>query len=365
MDQLYKIALSFLPKINADFVFNMQEKGVTPEEIFTMSSSEVSNALQIDENQFSLNNREEAVSRAEVELKFMKRHSIRAYYLGDRDYPNLLRETATPPVILYQLGEGDLQSDHIISIVGTRKCTAYGYNFCKQLVDYLTPAYSDLIVVSGLAYGIDEAAHEASLSCGCKTVGVLAHGLDMIYPAAHRNLAQRILKAGGCLLTEYPSGEKPYRQRFLERNRIVATISNGVVVVESDVKGGAMSTASIAFSYSRDVLALPGKLSDKVSSGCNLLIRQHKADIITCPEDVEHSLMWESDRAVQPQKSLFPEIEGDAKIIYDILLTHEKATIDMVKELSGLHISKVMEILTEMELDDIVIRHPGNRFTIL
>lgn len=367
METLYKTALSFVGRMNADLAIHIADCGLTPEDFFRLPEGELQNVLSLQKELIrECFQRDKALERAKKELEFTERHSIKTHFILDDDYPEYLRETSSPPVVLYQLGDTTLDSPHSISIVGTRHCTTYGFNFVTNLVEYLSARYPDLVVVSGLALGIDSSAHIGAVRSGRPTIGVLAHGLDTLYPAQHRGLVQDMLAKGGSLLTEYPSGERPYRQRFLERNRIVATISRGVLVAESDVKGGAMSTASIAFSYSREVMALPGKVSDKYSSGCNKLIRDHKASIVTSFPDVEEILGWNPESKFQDSEipGLFPELDPDSKKLHDLITYHELISIDDLIFKSGLPVSKVMEILTEMELDGIVVRKPGNRFAL-
>lgn len=285
----------------------------------------------------------------------------------DDDYPTRLYAVEDAPIFIYVLGAADLVSRHIISVVGTRKPTAYGIGFSGSLVKDLATYFPDLIVVSGLAFGIDAAAHRGALEAGVTTIGVVAHGLNMIYPAAHRDLARSIIQQGGALISEYPFDSQPYRQRFLERNRIVAGISDVTVVVESDIKGGAMSTANTAFSYSRDVMALPGRISDKLSSGCNHLIRKQKAHIITSPADLIELTGWQPlDLKIDTsQRNLFPELDGDTKIIYEALrFSQEPLTTDRLHMLTLIPMPQLMSILGEMEFDGIIIRHPGNRYSI-
>ena len=195
----------------------------------------------------------------------------------------------------------------------------------------------------------------------------MAHGLNMIYPAAHRDLARRIIHAGGALISEYPFGSQPYRQRFLERNRIVAALADVTVVTESDIKGGAMSTANTAFSYSRDVMALPGRVTDKLSSGCNHLIRKEKARIITGVADLIELTGWKPlDLKIDTtQRNLFPELEGEPKLIYETLKYEKEPMLtDNLHRLTLIPISRLLSLLGELEFDGIVIRHPGGRYSV-
>lgn len=367
-DVTLKIALSFVKGVNRELVLRMEECGVTPEDFFRMDSQELSDALRLAKGtKFPQLEREEALFNARKETELIERHHIRVHFLLDSSYPVRLYQTDQAPVVLYQLGETELDVPHIINIVGTRKPTAYGLSFCKRLVTDMAAYFPDLVVVSGLAYGIDAATHKASIEAGVKTVGVVAHGLQMIYPAQNRELARSIIAKGGSIVTEYPFGSTPYRQRFLERNRIIAALSDVTIVAESDIRGGALSTANTAFHYSRDVAALPGRASDQLSSGCNELIRKQKASLITCAADLIELTGWQPfDMNVDTrQRNLFPEMEGDAKLVYEaIRFSSEPMQADHIRHQTSLPMPKLMALLGELEFDGIIIRHPGNRFSL-
>ena len=365
---VYKIALSLTKGMNAESVRHLSDSGISPEEFFTTDTPALSDRLELlPGHRFERMVRDEALFKARKEYELTLRHNIRPYFLLDEDYPVRLTQITDAPVILYQLGDADINASHIVSVVGTRRPSPYGVDFTGKLITELAEYFPDLTVTSGLAYGIDAAAHKAALDATAATVAVVAHGLDMIYPAAHRELARMILKAGGAIVSEYPFGEKPYRQRFLERNRIVAALADVTVVVESDIKGGAMSTANMAFTYSRDVMALPGRISDQLSAGCNHLIRKEKAHLISCAADLIETTVWQPlDKKINAsQRNLFPELDGDPKIIYDTLrFSREPMQLDRIFALTLIPVARLMAALGEMEFDGIIIRHPGNRFSI-
>ena len=255
----------------------------------------------------------------------------------------------------------------MISIVGTRKPTPYGLDFCNRFVDELAGYFPDATIVSGLAYGIDAAAHIKALDKDIPTVAVVAHGLNMIYPAAHRNLAKEIIRSGGSILSEYPFDTAPFKPNFLARNRIVAGLSDVTIVVESNVKGGAMSTANFAFLYNRDVMALPGRISDEQSSGCNLLIRKNKAHLIECAADLMGITGWQpmGISVDTRQRNLFPELDGDSGKIYELLkYNKEPVQMDHLVHATGIATSKLMSLLNELEFDGVIMRHPGNRYSL-
>lgn len=363
----YRIALSMTPRVDAEVIRKMTDEGISPEDFFSLGTTELSERLGLNQSiRFEKMAREEALFAARKEMEAITHHRIRTLYLGDNDYPVRLSQIPDAPVVLYVLGETDLDSRHIMNVVGTRKPTPYGVGFTQKLVTDLAVYFSDLTVVSGLAYGIDSAAHTAALEADVTTVAVVAHGLNMIYPAAHRDLARRILHEGGAIISEYPFGSPPYRQRFLERNRIVAGLSDVTVVIESDIRGGAMSTANSAFSYSRDVMALPGRITDKLSTGCNHLLRKEKAHLITGAPDLIELAGWEPlDLKIDTtQRNLFPELEGDARIVLDAIARfHEPLQIDRISHITGIPIPTLMSVLADLEFDGIVTRHPGNRYS--
>ena len=364
-----KMAFSFLKKkINSSFLQNMESIGISPVEFFEMDTKDITNRLGIyHDHAFDKLAREEAVAHAKAEWEKIQNHNITPLFILDDDYPYNLAETYDPPIILYKLGEADLTGEHILSVVGTRKPTLYGIEFCKKLIEDLSVYFPDAVIVSGLAYGIDANAHVKALESGLLTIAVVAHGLNMIYPAANRNIAKEIIRKGGAILSEYPFGVKPFKPHFLARNRIVAALSQATVVVESNIKGGAMSTANYAFMYNRDVMALPGRSSDDLSSGCNLLIRKNKAHLIECAADLIETTGWQplNMKIDSRQRNLFPELEGTAKQIYELIkLNLEPVQIEYLAQSTGIAASKLLATLGELEFDGIIIRHPGNRFSV-
>ena len=367
-ENIYKLATVFLDGLTTEMVKAFPEVGLDAETFFTLPDSELKQLISSVKNvDFGLYKRVEAVAKAVKEQEFMDRHGIKALYVHDSAYPPRLAEIATPPKILFVLGDTEFNTEHIISVVGTRRCTQAGMEFCRRFVEDLSPLFPDLWVISGLAYGIDSVAHTAAIASERPTGAVLAHGLDTLYPAAHRNLAKDIIRTGGALISEYPSGVTPYRSRFLERNRIVASLSDATIVIESEIKGGAMSTANTAFSYSRDVFAVPGRPSDLMSSGCNHIIRREKARILTSATDFIEDMDWRPSgiKVESRLRCLFPELEGDPRIVYDcIRFQREPLTPDAIHSATTLPVAKVMAALGELEFDGIVTRLPGNRYEL-
>ncbi|MCH5230777.1 MAG: DNA-processing protein DprA [Muribaculaceae bacterium] len=368
-EMVFKMAFSFLKgKLTADLLREFESRGVTPEEFFTLPTKELVNRLGIPQNHdFDKMAREEALTLARNEAALIKNHNITPLFVLDEDYPPQLAETPDPPLILYKLGEAPLDLDYMVAVVGTRKPTPYGLDFCNRIVDEIGDYFPDVEIISGLAYGVDAAAHRKALEKNLKTVAVVAHGLNMIYPAANRNLAKEIIRSGGAILSEYPFGVQPFKPNFLARNRIVAGLSDVTIVVESNIKGGAMSTANYAFLYNRDVMALPGRSIDDLSSGCNLLIRKNKAHLVTCAADLIEVTGWQPLNLPLDTsgRNLFPELTGDNKKIYDTLkYSSEPMQIDQLVHLTGIVASKLLALLSELEFDGIIMRYPGNRYSL-
>ncbi len=364
------MALSFVPGTDASLVRQMEKTGVTVEEFFASPQQELAVRLNIKFAPFlDKMVRDEALSKAKRESIFMERHGIKSFSMTDDDYPSRLTDIDRAPMTLYRLGEANLDAEDMMSIVGTRHSTSYGTRYVGKLVEDLASYFPEMVIVSGLALGIDSAAHEAALKSSLPTIAVVAHGLNTIYPAVNRDLARRIVASGGAILSEYPSGVTPYRSRFLERNRIVATMTDAVLVAESADKGGAMSTAAVASSYGRELLALPGRIGDEMSAGCNRLIRSQKALMAGSATEIMAMLGWQPKsimNASPKQRDIFPELEGREKLIYDALrFSQEPMPIDALRERTGIPIHDLMASLGEMEFDGIIERLPGNRFSLI
>lgn len=367
-EQIFKVALAMTRGVTLEIVRRMQEIGVEAEEFFHTDDYKLSEkfGLKCQLECFDCTNREKALLAARKEVEFLRQHHIKTLFISDDDYPARMAECHSAPIILYQLGDCDLNAVHNVSVVGTRRITPYGADFTRRFVKELGEYIPDLCVWSGLAHGTDSFAHQAAIDSGLTTVAVLAHGLDTIYPAVNRELAKRIIKSGGALLTEYPVGIKPFRGNFLERNRIVAWSTDATVVVESELKGGAMSTANHAFVENREVFALPGRTSDPMSAGCNHLIRNHKAGLLSSAADFIEIIGWQPAevKVTSQSRSLFPELEGENKVIYETLQrSSEPMSLDSLHDASKLPVANILSILMELEFDGIVIKYPGNRYS--
>ncbi|MDE6811187.1 MAG: DNA-processing protein DprA [Muribaculaceae bacterium] len=367
-DNTYKVALSMLKGATFDLLSHIQERDMTLKEFFSFTDKKLRDALHIQNAEFiDASIRDKALKYAIKEEEFTDRHHIHIIFIEDNDYPSRLSAAADPPLVLYMLGDCDLNCNEILGVVGTRKISPYGADCERKIISELTGYIPELCIVSGLAYGTDAIAHSGALEAGCPTVAVVAHGLDTIYPANHRDLARRIIKGGGAIITEYPSGTPPYKGRFLQRNRIVACMTDATLIIESPIKGGAMSTANHAFNENREVMAIPGRINDVMSEGCNHLIRKNKASLVTSADDIMDLLSWKSRNGIRPAevRALFPELEGNNRIIYDSLRQlQQPVTPDSLRSMTGIAVGMIISALTELEFEGLVMRHPGNRFSI-
>jgi len=308
----------------------------------------------------------EAVHRAEEEMEFAERNHVRVLTLGDEDYPRLLRECKDAPLVLYYLGTASLNRARVVCMVGTRRITQYGKDLCRYFVEGLAQTYPDTLVVSGLAYGVDIHCHRAALANGLDTVAVLAHGLDQIYPASHRQTAVEMTKQGG-LLTEYMTGTRPDKGNFVRRNRIVAGLSSSIIVVESAHKGGALITAELGNSYDRDVFAFPGRVGDPYSEGCNKLVAHQQAQLITGVDDFLEAVGWENPRlqpTAEKQMEIFPELSEEAQRVVGTLDKREAKAINQIVVEANLPFSQVSSLLFELELQGIVEVLGGARYRL-
>lgn len=306
------------------------------------------------------------IERAGKELEYIRINKIKCLFYPEENYPEKLRYCEDAPLVLYVRGTLDLVGKKILSVVGTRRPTSYGLEACRKLIRDLADRYSDLVVVSGLAYGIDHCAHKTALECGLETVAVLGHGLKFLYPSIHRHIAGKI-ELSGALVTDFTSAEKPERNNFIKRNRIIAGLSEATIVVESGIKGGALITADIANSYNRDVLAFSGRTSDPSSAGCNRLIKSHKAALIEDYKDVEYLLGWEPvpKKKQNIQKILFRECSPEEKLILKVLQSEGDSSIDLIGFHTGLPVSRIMAVLLDMEFAGLIRAMPGDYYSMV
>ena len=303
----------------------------------------------------------ENLTAAEIELNYIQKNNIETFYFEDKNYPEKLKHCIDAPILIFKEGKFNFNKQPIISIVGTRKITSYGRDFCEKLISDLKP-YNP-IIVSGFAYGVDICAHKAAIKNKLKTIGVLAHGFEEVYPKSHKKYVSEVNSNGG-FLTDFWHNDILQRENFLKRNRIVAGMSEATIIIESADKGGSLVTADIANSYSRDVFAVPGRTTDVYSKGCNDLIKRNKAAILTSSQDLIEFLNWESSTNTPKliQKQLFVELDENEQHIYNFLLENGKELLDIISINCDLPIYKTTTILFSLEMKGVVKPLPGKLY---
>ena len=302
---------------------------------------------------------------AEKELNYIRKNNINYTYFLDDDFPKHLHNCIDSPILLFKDGNIEIKNhSKIISVVGTRNMSSYGRHFCEELIKDLAP-YNP-IIVSGFAYGVDICAHKAAMANNLQTIAVLAHGFEQIYPKVHKKYIHDVHKNGG-FFTEFWSEEPPLREHFLKRNRIVAGISKASIIIESAEKGGSLVTADIANSYNKDVFALPGRATDVFSKGCNSLIKNNRATLLTSAEDIIKMLNWDVQKAATKtiQKQLFVQLNENEQKIYDFLYEKGKQVLDVIAFECNISIVKLSSVLLQMELKGIIQPLPGKMFEII
>lgn len=308
--------------------------------------------------------------RVEEELAYDDSHGITPLCLNDDAYPYRLKEAADAPLMLFYNGNADLNRRHVINIVGTRHCTRYGEDLIRHFVADLRSLCPDVLIVSGLAYGVDVHAHRAALDNGFDTVAVLAHGLDTLYPPAHRDIANTMIDHGG-LLTEYMTHSKPDRLNFVRRNRITAGVCDATILVESAAKGGGLITTRIAKEYSRDVYAFPGPVGAPYSAGCNNLIRDCGAGLITSALDFVQAMGWDHDKTLEAartqgiERQLFPDLSPEEQHVVDVLRQNNDLRQDVIAVKTAIPVGKVVAVLFQLEMKGVVKAYAGGTYHLL
>lgn len=299
------------------------------------------------------------LSRAEQEINYISNNNIKVSTYLENDYPSRLKNCVDAPIVLYSKGDFDWNQTKIVSIVGTRNASNYGKNICQSVIEYLSDF--PVLIISGLAYGIDIHAHKNAIKHNLKTAAVLAHGLDKIYPSSHKNVSLEMLQNGG-LITEFLSETNISRENFVRRNRIVAGISDATIVIESKIKGGAMITAKLANDYNRDVFAVPGKVYDEYSSGCNHLIKTNQAHLCSSPQDISYLLNWnKKEKQTIIKKDLLNEYE--LKVV-TLLEKRQELNIDSINDCLNINFGQLAGVLTDLELKNIIQSSPGKIFSL-
>lgn len=364
----YNIALSMIPGLGAKSI--RQLIGLCPdtEQLFSMSHNQLREIFGSHENIIGAFLSKAVLAQAENEVSMMEKYHIEPLFFTDPQYPQRLNNPGCEdsPTLLYRLGHCDLNAAHTLAFVGSRKCTDYGRTTAARLVQETKGSNS--VIVSGLAYGIDTAAHTSAVDNGIPTIAVLGHGLDQIYPSQNITLSKRILNQGGALITEYPLHTEINPAYFPARNRIIAALSDATVVVESAEKGGALITANIANGYHREVFAVPGRLDDPFSQGCNNLITSNKAILIRNAGDIYYQMGWKNtfdrQRQREQQQSLFASLSPDEQTIVDLLTQNREMTLDEICEKNNLSLPKIASLMMNLELKRVVRCLPGRLYKL-
>lgn len=359
----YQLSLPRVPNIGSVHAKILAQHFGSAEAIFKARKSDLDRIEGIGEVRAKSIKDFKRFDDAEEEIAFIQKYRINPLFLTDKNYPQRLLNCYDPPTILFYKGNADLNTSRIVAIVGTRTNSEYGKEVTEKLVKEL--AGLNILIASGLAFGIDAIAHKAALKNNLQTVGVLGHGLDTIYPSQNTNLAKDIVKNGG-LLTEFRSRTKPDKHNFPSRNRVVAGISDATVLVETGIKGGSMITGEIANSYNRDVFAVPGRTIDNKSAGCNYLIKINKAILLTDAQQLIETMGWleTKQKSSKKQKELFIELSSEEKAIVDILKEKDAVPIDELNFQSALSSSSVAAAILNLELNNVIQSLPGKMYRL-
>ena len=358
---LYEVALTLIPGIGDVNAKKLIAYCGGAEAVFEEKRKNLLNIPGIGERTVESIVSQNVLQRAERELNFADRNGIRILYYLNSDYPRRLKHCYDSPVIIYCKGYTDLNVEKIVGVVGTRNVTDYGKTLTEKLIQDLVD--DDVLVVSGLAYGVDTCAHKAALKNNLTTAAVLAHGFQTIYPSANASLSRKMIESGGCLLTEHISGTEPDKENFPKRNRIVSGMIDCLVVVESAAKGGALITAEIANNYDREVFAFPGRIGDTYSEGCNKIIKTNKANLLTNVDDLRYIMRWNDDRKIQPkQMRMFREFNQEEQKVMDVFGDDNIVYLDKIITDTMLSPTKIASVLLSLEFDGILAALPGKRY---
>lgn len=363
-EKIYILALHRLPQIGDTTAKKLIEVLGSAEAVFKEKTQNLIKINGLGTKRIHTLKKEVDIDGAENELKFIQNNNIKFLYFKDKDYPTKLKHCIDGPLVLFQKGNIDIQNKKIISVVGTRKITSYGSQFTEQLISDLS--IFEPVVVSGFAYGTDITAQKAALNHNLQTIGCFAHGMNNVYPKVHQKYVNDILKNGG-FFTDFCSDDSFERNNFLKRNRIIAGLSEATIVVESAEKGGSLVTAEMANSYNREVFALPGRHSDKMSIGCNNLIKKQQAMMITSAADIAYMLNWDTEKKTKkPQQTqLFINLNAQEKIVVENLKQYQKTELDTLALSCDIPTSKLSTILLNLELKGIVKPLPGKQFELI
>lgn len=370
MVNIYELAYSKIHGIGSKTALDLLSMVSSPENLFSLNRKDLQAIFKNREKTIDDILNKTMFRRCEQELNFLEKNNIRSYFVTHSSYPQNLKQIPDPPICLFVDGKGDLNSKHIVSIVGSRRATPYGQSMTEQIVQELKKM--DVIVVSGLAYGIDSASHRTALKCDIPTFAVLGHGLDRIYPSEHYNLAQSMKEQGG-LISEFFTGTNVSPYTFPQRNRIIAGLSDLVIVVEAAKKGGALITARLANDYNREVFAVPGRIGDKYSEGCNFLIYSSRAHILSSLTNIASLMSWPIEERIVFESVTTEETKNDKadslsekqKTIYLTLKKNGEMDIDTLAFECKISVNELSAFLLELELEDFVLSKPGKVYKAL
>ncbi|MFN7118215.1 MAG: DNA-processing protein DprA [Saprospiraceae bacterium] len=362
-DLLYQIGLTRIPLVGAVTARTLVSYCGSAAAVFAAKKKDLLKIPGIGERIAANIHESDALREAEKELHFVEKNQIRVLFYLDDAYPEKLKHYSDSPILLFYKGNADLNTSRVVAIVGTRQPTPQGIAFCEELVEGLKPY--NVLILSGLAYGIDVTSHRKSVEIGVPTVAALGHGFQTIYPAQHRSVAERMCEHGG-LLTEFPSNTLPDREHFPMRNKIIAGLCDALVVIETAIRGGSMITAHMANEYNKDVFAVPGRVQDKNSQGCNHLIKTHKAALLESAADIAYVMRWEEEQAPKLiQRQLFVELSEDEKIVVNLLRQNAEVHVDRLLYEMQLTGSEMAALLLELEFKGIIKSLPGKRYTLI
>ena len=357
-DILYAIALTKIPLVGSIIAKELIAYTGSAEAVFREPKSKLLRIPGVGPRTAEAIVSKRSLHAAEVELNFIQSNNIQVYFYLDELYPFRLKRLKDAPIILYAKGVYDLNSPRMLAIVGTRKPSQYGLQMVQHFVSSLAGA--EPVIISGLAYGVDITAHRLALQHGLPTIAVMGTGLDRIYPASHRNTAAKIIEAGG-LITEFGQMSEPNRENFPMRNRIIAGLCDAILVVESKLKGGSMISAEMANVYHKDVFAIPGRVGDELSAGCNYLIHTNKASIAFRPNDLMETMGWNEVKHIE-QTTLFSELSSNEKKVFDLLDTRKPVSIDLLYKSLSMSSSELASALLQLEFKGYARVMPGKQY---
>jgi DNA processing protein len=356
------IALTKMPKVGPVIARNLISYCGSVEAVFDESKKNLLKIPGIGQNFITQFDPKAGLAEAEKEINFINKNEIKLISYLDKEYPKRLTHFETAPLVLYYKGNADLNHTRTVAIVGTRQPSPYGINMCERIIDGLS--HYNVMIVSGLAFGIDAIAHRKSVELNISTIGVLGHGLDRIYPAEHKSLSNKMISNGG-VLSEFMSGTLPDREHFPMRNRIIAALSDVIVVIESKRKGGSIITAEFGNEYNKDVFAVPGMVTEEISEGCNKLIKQNKAHLIESAEDIAYIMRWEEiDAGRVIQKQLFVDLDESESLMINVIRDNKEITIDALTYKIQKTPSETASILLGLEFKGMIRSLPGKIYTL-